>query len=221
MKRIFKLFSWLLFLTGFGLTSFASYQIYIQKNGQKGSPFLGGTILSNFATHLKEPQEKIVVETVDGRTQALAEFIKRYNPDLLEKESDFHETLVKIADKHQLDFKLLPAIAMKESGFCKNIPKESYNCLGLGIHSKGTWTFDSYEENFDTAARILKKNYIDRGLITPEQIMTRYTPHSPNGEWARGVNQFMSEIKYNDRQKGREANETNNVVASPTQIKTQ
>ena len=49
---------------------------------------------------------------------------------------------------------------------------------------------------FATAAKILKKNYIDKGLVTPELIMTKYTPSSPNGAWAKAVNQFMNEIRF-------------------------
>jgi len=212
MKHLFRVFSWVLFLVGGGLTGLASYQIY-QGNQQnqldlaaKSSTFIGA------ANSNSQTQEKVIVEQADSRPEALAEFIARYNPKLLEEEPTFNQALVDIADKYKIDFRLLPAISMKESGLCKVIPDNSYNCLGLGVHSQGTWEFDSYEENFDAAARILKKNYIDIGLVTPEEIMTKYTPSSPNGEWAKGVNQFMSEIRYNDRNKGIEETEQNSVT---------
>lgn len=212
MKHLFRVFSWVLFLVGGGLTGLASYQIY-QGNQQnqpdlaaKSSTFIGA------ANSNSQTQEKVIVEQADSRPEALAEFIARYNPKLLEEEPAFNQALVDIADKYEIDFRLLPAISMKESGLCKVIPDNSYNCLGLGVHSQGTWEFDSYEENFDAAARILKKNYIDIGLVTPEEIMTKYTPSSPNGEWARGVNQFMSEIRYNDRNKGIEETAQNSVT---------
>ena len=153
-----------------------------------------------------------VVEIADARSESIKQFIVRHNPKLLESDASFHEKLVTIADTEGLDYRLLPAIAMNESGLCRVIPENSYNCLGLGVHSQGTWHFSSYEENFATAAAILKKNYIDRGLVTPELIMTKYTPNSPNGAWAKAVNQFMNEIRYNDRVKGIESNNENSVL---------
>jgi len=84
----------------------------------------------------------------------------------------------------------LPSISMQESNLCKKIPDDSHNCLGLGIHSKGTWGFDSYEDNFETAAKILREKYLDQGLLTPDDIQNKYTPSS-NGSWEFAVNHFM------------------------------
>lgn len=222
MKNLFLYFSWVLLSIGFGLTSVAIYKLNtLQKLARQTIQIASAPAISanwdNFSQILGTADEQTIVETADSRPIAILEFIKRHNPQLLELEPDFHLDLVKIADAYQLDFRLLPAIAMKESGLCKVIPENSFNCLGLGVHSRGTWEFESFTENFDTAARILKKNYIDQGLVTPEEIMTKYTPSSPNGEWAKGVNQFMNEIKYNDRQKGREAGESNVVTVQPNQ----
>lgn len=153
-----------------------------------------------------------IVDVQDARSEAIKQFILRHNPTLLEEEPNFHEELVTIADEEGLDFRLLPAIAMNESGLCRVIPENSHNCLGLGVHSRGTWGFPSYGENFATAAKILKKNYIDKGLVTPELIMTKYTPSSPNGAWAKAVNQFMNEIRYNDRVLGIETENENFVL---------
>lgn len=222
MKHLFLYFSWVLMITGFSLTSVAFYKLFsnskqrIQAQNGLNTPVIG--LAADYALKIQElSKEQKIMEIADSRPQALADFINRHNPKLLEETPNLHQQLVDIADRHGLDFRLLPAIAMKESGMCKVIPENSFNCLGLGVHSKGTWLFESYSENFDTAARVLKKNYIDKGLVTPEAIMTKYTPSSPNGEWARGVNQFMSEIKYNDRHKGREARETNSVIPQSEQ----
>jgi hypothetical protein len=129
----------------------------------------------------------------DARPHLIAQFLERYNSPL--KPYDYWgEFLTKVADKYGLDFRLLPAIAMQESNLCKKIPEGSYNCLGLGVHSRGTWAFESYEANFDKAAEILRKNYINQGLITPDEIQTKYTPHS-NGSWEFSVNKFMDKLE--------------------------
>ncbi len=44
---------------------------------------------------------------------------------------------------------------------------------------------------------LLSHKYIDIGLDTPEKIMAKYTPPSleKGGPWAKGVNQFMSDLE--------------------------
>ncbi len=96
-----------------------------------------------------------------------------------------------MADKYSLDFRLITAIAQQESNLCRIIPPGSHNCWGWGIHSESNLGFSSYEEGIETVSQGLKENYIDEGLTTPDQIMTKYTPSS-NGSWAHGVNTFMS-----------------------------
>lgn len=136
------------------------------------------------------------VQTGDARPLLIAKFLEAHNAPL-KPYSHFGQFFTDTADKYGLDYRLLPAIAMQESNLCKSIPSGSFNCLGLGIHSQGTWHFDTFESNFDKAAEILKKNYISQGLITPEQIQTKYTPSS-NGSWQFAVNHFMEEIESAD-----------------------
>ena len=133
------------------------------------------------------------VQKGDARPVIIAEFLAKHGSPLQPYE-EWGEILTRIADKYNLDFRLLPAMAMQESNLCKKIPEGTYNCLGLGIHAKGTWGFDSYETNFDKAAEILRKNYLDKGLITPDEIQDKYTPHS-NGSWEFAVNQFMDKLE--------------------------
>lgn len=138
--------------------------------------------------------------TADSRVEIVALFLERYNSPL-KPAREYARSLVEIADKYSLDYRLLPAIMMQESNLCKASDPAIHNCLGFGIHARGTLAFDSYEEGFDRAARELKERYIDIGLVTPEQIMTKYTPSS-NGSWANSVNQWIAEMEYNSRQKG-------------------
>ncbi len=142
------------------------------------------------------------LEINDARPQLVTNFLSRHESPL-QPADKYGKFLVDIADKYQIDFRLLPAIAMQESNLCKSIPDGTHNCLGFGINSRGTLGFDSYEEAFEAAAKTLKKNYIDQGRTTPEEIMKKYTPSS-NGSWAVSVNQWMAEMRYDDRQLGRE-----------------
>ncbi len=152
----------------------------------------------------------VAVAAGDARAALLENFLRRYKSPL-QPHDEWGRKLVEIADRYCIDFRLLPAMAMQESNLCKNIPEGSYNCLGFGIHEKGTLAFDRYEDNFDRAGREIKRFYIDKGRLTPEDIMRKYTPHS-DGSWADSVNQWMSEMKYNDRQLGREDDTNHNVL---------
>lgn len=149
-------------------------------------------------------------EVADARVILVQNFLERHNSPLAD-EDNFGQILVDLADQYNVDFRLLPSIAMQESNLCKVTPPGSYNCLGLGVHERGTWEFQSYEENFAAAAKILKKNYIDQGLTTPVEIMGKYTPKS-NGSWAESVNQWMAEMRYDDRTAGRELKEDANLL---------
>ena len=141
-------------------------------------------------------------ELADARAEIVGRFLERHKSPM-QPYDEYGTKLVEIADRYSLDYRLLPAIAMQESNLCKVIPAESYNCLGFGIHSKGTLRFDSYEAAFDRAAKTLKEKYVDIGLTTPQAIMTKYTPHS-NGSWAESVNQWIAEMEYDSRELGRE-----------------
>lgn len=136
------------------------------------------------------------VTTEDARPVLIAEFLETHNSPL--KPYDYWgQFLTDLADKYNMDYRLLPAIAMQESNLCKKIPAGSFNCLGLGIHTRGTWGFPSFESNFEKAAEILRRNYINQGLITPGQIQDKYTPKS-NGSWEFAVNQFMDKLETAD-----------------------
>jgi hypothetical protein len=139
--------------------------------------------------------------TTDGRVDIVAAFLARYKSPLTPYDK-YAKVLVSVADTYGLDYRLLPAIMMQESNLCKASDPTIHNCLGFGIHKRGTLSFDTYEEGFDRAARELKERYLDIGLTTPEQIMTKYTPSSPNGAWAKSVTQWITEMEYNSRDKG-------------------
>ena len=126
----------------------------------------------------------------DRRVAFLKAFFRRYDSPLY----DHAEFVVKASDEYGLDYRLLPAISMQESGACKVIPHGSHNCWGWGIYGGKVTRFESYPEAIDTVARGLKLYYIDSGLKTPEEIMKKYNPSS-NGSWAFGVNTFINVLE--------------------------
>ncbi|MEN8252890.1 MAG: hypothetical protein ABFQ62_00725 [Patescibacteria group bacterium] len=217
MKKLFFSLAWVLLSTGVTLTSISAYYFFIL---HKNQPIVANIVPESVSSSQESIVEIKVVGNVkgietdmklaDARAEIVAEFLKRHNSPL-EPHDHFGEVFVSLADEYEFDFRLLPAIAMQESNLCNKIPAGSYNCLGFGIHERGTLGFESFEANFERAARELKKYYIDIGLDTPELIMTKYTPFS-DGSWAESVKQWMSEMKYNDYVKGKELKEDNPSV---------
>lgn len=141
---------------------------------------------------IPDPVGKVagVATVADARVEIIRLYLEKYNSPLVEHA---HQ-IVQISEKHNLDFRLLVAIAQQESNLCKKIPPNTFNCWGWGIHSRGTLGFDSYEEAMEAVAQGLREDYLNKGYITPDEIMRKYTPSSP-GTWAKGVNQFLGEME--------------------------
>lgn len=220
MRKITIIFAWFFTSVGLVLTSLAGFHLVyssqpkpLQVADEMLNPVAIATPTENEIVRNGEGDVQGVstlVEIKDARAEIVANFLARYNSPL-EPHDEYGEILVRVADKYNIDFRLLPAIMMQESNLCKNIPQGTHNCLGFGIHSRGTLGFESYEAGFERAAREIKANYIDIGLTTPEEIMTKYTPSS-NGSWANSVNQWMAEMRYDDRQLGRELKSNADVL---------
>ncbi len=134
---------------------------------------------------------KTMVTSQDARPLTIERYLKRWGSPL----EGMSTYIVKTADKYHIDPYLIIAIAQQESNLGKKIPPHCYNAWGWGIHSKGTLCFNNWHEAIDTFAKGIAEAYYAYGLYTPDQIMTKYVPHSPNGAWAKGVNQFLQDLR--------------------------
>lgn len=130
------------------------------------------------------------ISSKDSRVENLRIFLNKYGSPL----EPFSSQIVESSEKYGLDSRLLPAIAMQESNLCKKAPENSYNCWGFGMYGKKVTSFSGYDEAIETVSKTLARDYKDIGLITPEQIMSKYTP-SNNGAWALSVNHFMNQLQ--------------------------
>ncbi len=129
------------------------------------------------------------IDQGDARVEVVRQFFARYHSPL----EPFANTVVKAADAHDLDFRLIPAIAMQESNLCAKAPKGSNNCWGFGIYGGKVKQFTSLAEGIEVVTKALAKEYKGKGLTTPTEIMAVYTPSS-NGSWAQSVNHFMDQL---------------------------
>ncbi len=126
---------------------------------------------------------------VDKRVVHLEAFFRTYNSPL-EKHA---VTFIREADKHNMDWRFVAAIAGVESTFGKRIPPGSYNAWGWGIPTgaQSGIGFDSWDDGISTVTAGLKKNYINKGAVTFAQIGRIYAA-SPT--WASKVEYFMDKI---------------------------
>ncbi len=134
-------------------------------------------------------QSSVGVETTDARVKALDDFFAKYDSPLL----GHAQTIVSEADKHDIDYRLLPAIAMQESTLCRKIIKNSYNCWGFGIYGGKITRFSSYDEAISTVTSTLAKKYVQKGLVNPHDIVKLYTP-SDTGKWPQVVTLIMQKL---------------------------
>lgn len=133
------------------------------------------------------------IETADARIKIIENFFKGYNSVL----ADYSNEFVTAADKYNLDYRLMPAIAMQESNGGKKVITDSNNPFGYGIYGNSVLKFPSWDAAIQRVAKGLREDYLDKGLKTPYEIMTKYTPPSveKGGPWAKGVTSFMEELR--------------------------
>lgn len=136
---------------------------------------------SNFQTEIIQKNAKV---------EMLRQFFAKYNSPL----EPYAQNIVSEAEINGLDFRLLPAIAMQESNLCQKIPHESYNCWGFGIYGGNVKRFNDYSHAISIVSKALAKEYKDKGLDTPLEIMKKYTPSS-KGSWANGVTHFINQLQ--------------------------
>lgn len=102
--------------------------------------------------------------------------------------AQYADKFVQVANKYNLDYRLLPAISVMESGGGKVLFRP-YNAWGWGKK-----TFTSFEQGIETVGKGLRTGYFDKGADTVDKIAPIYCP--PNAtNWAKNVKQFMNEIE--------------------------
>jgi hypothetical protein len=131
----------------------------------------------------------VTIQSSDARIASLNSFFAKYESPL----QGHADTIVAAADKNNIDYRLLPAIAMQESTLCKKVIKDSFNCWGFGIYGKKVTKFTSYDEAINVISATLAKKYVQKGFVEPDEIVHKYTP-GDTGKWASVVSLVMSKL---------------------------
>lgn len=128
--------------------------------------------------------------TRDHRVDHLRKFLQSHESPLATEAGHF----VAEADRLNLDWKLVPAIAGTESTFGKHIPYGSFNAWGWGIPTGAQWgvAFADWKGGITAVSEGLRYNYMDKGAKTVEQIGRIYAA-SPR--WAGNVRFFINKIE--------------------------
>jgi hypothetical protein len=194
MKRLSLILGWWLSVKLVLIIALGSYFHFSRLTPAPFRPRQQPKVTEAIAKHAVNPEVlgafSYVVKSEDAVPAIIKKYLAKYHSPLL-PHADY---LVNAARAYRIDPRLLVAIAQQESNLCKKAPEGTFNCWGWGIHSRGTLGFESYEAAIDAVVKGLAENYFSEGLTTPETIMGIYTPLS-DGSWAKGVRQFIDEMK--------------------------
>lgn len=141
-----------------------------------------------------QSQQEVSGKKLDKRAKILAKYFEQFNSPLQNYSQDF----IDMADKYQLDWKWVVAIAGVESTFGKFIPGgtqpefSSYNAWGWGASTpEAAIHFKSWKEGIETVTKGLKENYFNKGLTDPYSINKVYAASST---WGSKVDHFIKDI---------------------------
>lgn len=125
----------------------------------------------------------------DSRSALVNKFLSENNSPMAKSSITF----IKAAEKYNLDWKLLPAIAFTESTLGKKTIFGTYNAFGWGVAdntAKGA-DFVSWDEAIFTVAKGLREDYYNQGLTTLESINARY---AGDKNWHIKVKDAMNDL---------------------------
>lgn len=124
-----------------------------------------------------------------SRVKTLKAYLETQGSPMAENAEDF----VSEAQKYNLDWRFVAAIAGLESSFGKAIPQNSYNAWGWGVYGDNVIRFASWKEGIQTISQGLREKYMDKwGKQNVYEIGSVYAA-SPT--WAVRVEKFMGNIQ--------------------------
>lgn len=135
--------------------------------------------------HTLKIEAKVTKAESDYREQTLYNFLTKRKSPLAVYTRDF----IEIADKYNLDYRFLPAIAGLESSWGQALLQNSHNPFGWG---GGRIYFKSFPEAFVAVAQGIRTRYVPTGKVTPQLVGPTY---AATPTWASRVTGFMVQIE--------------------------
>ena len=129
----------------------------------------------------------------DARGAKIDEIFEMYNCPI----QGMGNVFVREADKNNIPYWLVAAVAFQESSCGKYTPKvegtESSNLWGWGVWGEHIYMFEDIEEGIIVVSKYMNNTFYSKGITDPCSIMKTYTPPS-DGSWCKGVKYFRDEI---------------------------
>ncbi len=138
------------------------------------------------------------IESEDARELLLKSFIQKFQPTspMLPHTKAF----IDAADTYQIDYRLIPAIAMCESNLGSRIPsKDSFNAWGIAVYTgqQSGKMFNDWPHAIDWVGKYVREKYYNRSITDLVEIGAIWAPPSVAKEnsWATCVEGFMEQIR--------------------------
>ncbi len=122
----------------------------------------------------------------DNRVDVLKRYLESHDSPL----AAYANIFVSQADLYNIDWRLVAAIAGRESTFGKAEP--CINAWGYGIYGNQTNCFASYDEGIRTISKDLREKYMNQWGAKDVYAIGNMYAASPT--WASGVVYFMNDI---------------------------
>lgn len=181
------------FFIGTPLLLVFSLVLLLNISSNKNNGHLLGESTQGIAYAALPPADNVIqniIEEEDSKTEIVRQFFARYGSPL----EPYAPDIVAAANRYDVDFRLLPAIALQESILCERVPVGSHNCWGWGIYGGKVTKFSNYPEAIETITKTLSTKYRDRGLVTPFEIAKLYNPRNTNN-WAENITKVMNKLR--------------------------
>jgi hypothetical protein len=174
VKTMGKLFFYILVFLFIFATPIISTKVYAETAGTSAS----------LVTSLV-----LQVPKTDNRAKILEAYLQNYDSPL----ASYADVFINEADKNNLDWKLLPAIAGVESYFGHYIPAYSYNGWGFGVYGTNVRRFSSWEDAIKTISKELRENYVER--LKSQNVYQIGSMYAADPLWPTKVNHFIETIE--------------------------
>lgn len=189
-KKKRKIRGWVWLVTGFGLgILYSNLFLY--------SDLIKGAELEDKEKVVQVINEEEKMPTIEEKVEITKELEETTDICKLDEISC---KIKDVAEYYGVDYNLAIAISIHETGRYTSKAFKELNNVG-GNFSKGTLMyFDTLEDGIDFFVGNLKRNYIDMGLNTIEEIGNKYCPVGindigTNQYWIPRVTQYYNELK--------------------------
>lgn len=134
------------------------------------------------------------IESEDGRLFLLKQFMK--DTPLY----DYADLMIKLADEYNIDYRLLPAIAMCESNLGVRIPgQKSFNAWGIAVYTgqQNGAMFQNWTQAIEWVYNYIADKYVSNNIHELSDIGSIWAPPSveKGNSWANCVDTFMKRIE--------------------------